>query len=91
MSQNTDQKQRAEKLMELLMANEHMIAPLEALMEQVHSEKALGRKADDIEQIIIKHLRVLGHESLQQWARKASEAAKPETKARRHAKKNSGS
>jgi len=90
MGQNTELKQRAEKLVAQLMLNEHMIGPIEAMLEQVHSEQALGRKADDMEQIITKQIRLLGHASLQHWAHEASRAAKPRQQAHRHAKKNSG-
>jgi hypothetical protein len=90
MDYQTTKKQRAEKLLEQLESNPHMLESIEALMELVQSEKAMGRKADDIEEDILKRLRLLGKASLQGWAGRASQAAASAMKGHEHAKKNSG-
>jgi hypothetical protein len=83
-------QQRLEKLIGQLQANPHMLEPIEALLQLVESETAMGRKADDIEADVVKHMRALGKASLQGWAEHASQAAIAAAKGHRHSKKKSG-
>jgi hypothetical protein len=76
-----------EKLLTLLQANPQMIEPIKALLHLVESETAMGRKADDIEQDVIKHMRALGKTTLQGWADRASQAACAAAKGDVHSKK----
>jgi hypothetical protein len=90
MGQQEEQRQRAQKLVGLLQANPELMEPVETLLSVLEGEKALGSKADEIEEQIIGQLRVLGRGSLQGWAQRASAAAQREAKGHAHAKKNSG-
>jgi len=83
-------KQDTEELVRRLEANPAMIGPLKEMLDLLDDETALGRTADQIEQTFIKHVRALGQAGVQSWAVRASAAAKPQGKAHRHAKKNSG-
>ena len=83
------EKQRAEKLVRLLQANPEIMEPMEALLSLLENEKALGSKADDIEEQIITHMRTLGRGSLQSWAQRANDLAQREAKGHAHLKKKS--
>jgi hypothetical protein len=72
---NQPNQQRLEKLNKHLLANPQMLEPIEALLHLVESETAMGRRADDIEADVIKHMRALGKASLQGWAEHASRAS----------------
>ena len=87
---NNDTKQNTEELVRQLEANPQMLEPIKALLTLVEDEKSLGRTADQIEQTVIEQVRALGRASVQGWAVRASAAARPQGKAHKHAKKNSG-
>jgi hypothetical protein len=67
-----------------------MLEPIKTLLALIEDEQSLGRTADQIEQTVIEQVRMLGRASVQGWAQRASAAAKPQGKAHKHAKKNSG-
>jgi len=79
-----------EKVIRQLQANPQMLEPIEALLQLVESESAMGRKADEIEVDVVKHMRALGKASLQGWAEHASQAAVAAAKGHMHSKKKSG-
>jgi hypothetical protein len=87
---NQANQQRLEKLLKQLQSNPQLIEPLEALLHLVESETAMGRKADDIEADVIRHMRAMGKTTLQSWADHASQAARAAAKGHEHSKKNSG-
>ena len=87
---NQPNQQRLEKLFAQLQANPQMLDPIESLLHLVESETAMGRKADDIEEDIIQHMRALGKASLQGWADHASHALCAAAKGHVHSKKKSG-